>query len=64
MKPCFHRHSFRLLDTLLQECGQDLVEYALLVALMAFGATAGMKSIATKVNTIFNNIGTTLTSNT
>jgi len=29
-----------------REEGQDLVEYALVVALIAFGATAGMSSLA------------------
>jgi pilus assembly protein Flp/PilA len=41
-----------------QEHGQDLVEYALVVALIAFGATAGMKSLATGLNTAFGNIST------
>lgn len=40
--------------------GQDLVEYALVVALIAFGATAGMQSLAQGINTAFNNINTTL----
>lgn len=43
-----------------QEHGQDLVEYALVVALIAFGATAGMKSLATGINTAFNGISTKL----
>ena len=40
--------------------GQDLVEYALVVALIAFGAVAGMKALATGLNTAFNTISTTL----
>jgi pilus assembly protein Flp/PilA len=48
---------------LLKEEGQDLVEYALVVALIAFAATAGMTSLATKLNTTFSNIGTQLTTN-
>jgi pilus assembly protein Flp/PilA len=43
-----------------REEGQDLVEYALVVALIAFGATAGMKALGTGINTLFNNISTTL----
>jgi pilus assembly protein Flp/PilA len=39
---------------------QDLIEYALVVALVAFAAAAGMSSVATKINTIFTNIATTL----
>jgi len=40
--------------------GQDLVEYALVVALVAFGATAGMKALATGLNSAFKGISTTL----
>jgi len=42
--------------------GQDLVEYALVVALIAFGATAGMNSLATGLNTAFTNISSQLAS--
>jgi pilus assembly protein Flp/PilA len=42
------------------EEGQDLVEYALVVALIAFGATAGMGALATGINTAFNTISSTL----
>lgn len=44
------------------EEGQDLVEYALVVALIAFGAITGMQTLATDINTAFTNIGTILTS--
>jgi pilus assembly protein Flp/PilA len=47
-------------DLATREEGQDLVEYALVVALIAFGATAGMKSLATGLNTAFQGISTTL----
>ena len=47
-----------------REEGQDLIEYALVVALIAFAATAGMNALATDINTAFTNIGTTLTSYT
>jgi len=43
------------------EQGQDLIEYALVVALIAFAATAGMASVATKINAAFVTVGTTLT---
>jgi pilus assembly protein Flp/PilA len=43
-----------------REEGQDMVEYALVVALIAFGATAGMKALATGLNTAFKGISTTL----
>ena len=47
---------------LLQEDGQDLIEYALVVSLIAFAAIAGMGTLANDINTAFTNIGTTLTS--
>lgn len=40
------------------ERGQDLIEYALVVALIAFAAAAGMSTVATKINEAFTNIGT------
>jgi pilus assembly protein Flp/PilA len=43
-----------------REEGQDLVEYALVVALIAFGATSGMKALATALNSAFKGISTTL----
>jgi pilus assembly protein Flp/PilA len=43
-----------------QEVGQDLVEYALVIALVAFGATAGMNRLAKGVNTAFSIISSTL----
>jgi pilus assembly protein Flp/PilA len=43
-----------------REEGQDLVEYALVVALIAFGATAGMGALAGGINKAFNQISTTL----
>ena len=49
-----------LLDSLRDESGQDLIEYALVVALIAFAATAGMNTLATGINTAFGNIATKL----
>lgn len=50
-----------LKSTLIQdERGQDLIEYALVVALIAFAAVAGMKTVAGDINTAFTNIGTKL----
>ncbi len=45
------------------EEGQDLVEYALVVALIAFGAITGMGYLATGLNNAFSTISTTLTAN-
>jgi pilus assembly protein Flp/PilA len=49
---------------LLNDNGQDLIEYALVVALIAFAATVGMKTLATDINKAFANIGSTLTTYT
>jgi pilus assembly protein Flp/PilA len=49
-----------MLQILKDENGQDLIEYALVVALIAFAATAGMSTLATAINTAFTNVGTTL----
>lgn len=42
--------------------GQDLIEYALVVALIAFAATAGMNSVASSINTAFSNLASILNS--
>jgi len=49
------------IDNLKNEEGQDLVEYALVVALIAFAATAGMNTLASDINAVFKQLGTTLT---
>ena len=46
------------------ESGQDLLEYALLVALIALVAFGAVKLAGNAVNTIFSNIATQLTSAT
>ena len=43
-----------------REEGHDLVEYALVVALIAFGAVAAMKGLSTEINTAFNVISSDL----
>jgi pilus assembly protein Flp/PilA len=49
-------------DLASREEGQDLVEYALVVALIAFGATAGMKTLASGINSAFSNVSSQLAS--
>lgn len=39
------------------EAGQGLVEYLLILALVAFAATAGMNNLATGLNSAFTKIG-------
>jgi pilus assembly protein Flp/PilA len=46
-----------------REEGQDLVEYALVVALIAFGAIAGMNVLAKGLNNAFSQIALTLNNN-
>ena len=41
--------------------GQDLVEYALLIALIAFACTTGMDHLATSINSMFNSVAAKLT---
>lgn len=51
------------LQTLLSdEEGQDLIEYALVVALIAFGAVTAMTLLSKDINKAFSTIGTLLTS--
>jgi pilus assembly protein Flp/PilA len=40
--------------------GQDLVEYALLVALIALVCISSVSNVASAVNTVFNNISSSL----
>ena len=43
------------------ESGQDLIEYALVAALIALGATAAMTSLAGSISTAFSTVGSKLT---
>jgi Flp pilus assembly pilin Flp len=45
-----------------EEEGQDLVEYGLLVVLVALGAIAGMNVLASAINSTFKNAASTLNS--
>ena len=42
------------------ESGQGLVEYVLIIALIAFAAVAGMSTLASKINSSFTKVGTKL----
>ena len=44
------------------ENGQDLIEYALVVALIAFAAIVGMNNLATEINSSFSKVGSKLIS--
>jgi len=45
-----------------EDGGQDLIEYALVAALIAFAAVAGMNGVSGKINDAFSAIGSKLTS--
>lgn len=47
-------------DLLVDERGQDLIEYALVVALIALAATAGMSTVATNISSAFTSVGNKL----
>ncbi len=52
--------SIKMKNRLMDEAGQDLIEYALVVALIALGATVGMSKLATGINAAFGTITNTL----
>jgi pilus assembly protein Flp/PilA len=57
-------HVNRLFSNLARdESGQDLIEYALVAALVGLGATASMKVLATTIGNALTGIGTRLTMN-
>jgi pilus assembly protein Flp/PilA len=51
----------QLLQNLIaEESGQDLIEYALVAALVGLGSVASMSSLANSIAQTFNGIGTAL----
>ena len=61
MKDMFLKIYIKIQGLLSQDEGQDLIEYALIVALIALACTAGMNALASAINTGLTNLGTTLT---
>jgi pilus assembly protein Flp/PilA len=51
----------RLSNLVHDESGQDLIEYALIAAVIACGAMASVRSLATNVSTALTVIGARLT---
>lgn len=47
-----------LKNALKEEHGQDLVEYAAVIALVVLGITAGMTTLANGINTAMNSVST------
>jgi pilus assembly protein Flp/PilA len=57
----FLRNVYLTVQSLLaKEDGQDLVEYALVVALIAFGAVTAMQGLSNEINTTFMTISSDL----
>jgi pilus assembly protein Flp/PilA len=54
----------RMQNLMVSEEGQDLIEYALVVALIAFAAVGAMQALAVDINAAFANIGASLNSAT
>ena len=44
-----------------EDSGQDLIEYALVAALVGLGAVAAMKGLSNSVKNTYNGVGTSLT---
>lgn len=53
---------YRLAGLLNEESGQDLIEYALIAAIIALGAITTMGTLATSISGAFSNVGSKLTS--
>ena len=50
-------------ELLVNERGQDLVEYSLVLAMIALGSVSGMGYLATGLNNVFSTVSSTLTTN-
>ena len=61
MSTLFSRMKGTLVELHREDSGQDLIEYALIAALIALAATVGMGSVAKAINTAFSSIGQKLT---
>ena len=60
MKDTMLKLYIKMQNLLSREEGQDLVEYALVVALISVAAVAGMKTLASAIGSAFTNISGTL----
>ena len=49
-----------VLDFLRDESGQDLIEYGLILGVMALALIASMDSLANSISNFFNRVGNTL----
>jgi len=51
-----------LKNLMTEESGQDLIEYALVAALVGLGSVAAMGTLANSISTAFGGVGTALDS--
>ena len=51
-----------LKNLMVEESGQDLIEYALVAALVGLGAVAAMRTLSTSIQGAFTGVGSTPTS--
>ena len=56
------RSNYNIPNFLRDETGQDMIEYALVAALVGLSAVASMKTLSTKIGNAFTSVGTSLTS--
>ena len=50
-----------LKNLMTEESGQDLIEYALVAALVGLGSVAAMSTLANSISTTFNGVGSAVT---
>jgi len=50
-----------VINLISEDSGQDLIEYALVAALVGLGAVAAMKGLGNSISTTFTGVGTSLT---
>jgi pilus assembly protein Flp/PilA len=60
MNNLFLKQYIKLQNLAENEQGQDLVEYALLIALISLTVITSVKGVATAVNTVFSNVSNSL----
>jgi len=60
MNTMFLKMYIKFQDFMSREEGQDLVEYALVLALISVAAVASLSTLAGKITNVFNGIGNDL----
>jgi pilus assembly protein Flp/PilA len=61
MKPRWTAVSSSIQNLLRDESGQDLIEYALVAALVGLAAVISIQGVSNKIGNTFNSIGSQLT---